>query len=155
MMFPQYGQSFPDTYNPANPIQNDPRTGAVENDTLGYWNMINDLYQDSVYRLSYDFAHKGDLSIHFSANGLQAINTESWGIDDIEVRLTTAPAPTRTPLNSGPKVTPTPTAIPSPTPTEIPQGPAEQLFALSIHWGEDSPSGVTPQRLLERMAEVK
>jgi len=63
------------------------RTGAAENNTLGY--TYTDLPMDSVYRLAFDFAHSNNtLDLDFSASGLQALDDESWGLDNVRVCLT-------------------------------------------------------------------
>jgi hypothetical protein len=60
------------------------RTGAVENNTLGY---TNGEPQDSVYRLSFTFNHRGNLLLlRFAGQGLQGVSDESWGLDNVEVR---------------------------------------------------------------------
>jgi hypothetical protein len=79
-----YSQAYPGTY----PTDNYPyRTGAAENDTLGYtW------YGDSVYKLSFAFDHSdSSLVINFSASGLQGLDDESWGLDKVSVNLIPAP----------------------------------------------------------------
>ena len=76
-----YSQAYPDPYpggdHPA-------RTGAVENNTLGYRH-IDDLL-DAVYRLNFTFAHSaGSLVLYFSAIGREELSNESWGLDNVEV----------------------------------------------------------------------
>ncbi len=75
-------QAYPDAYpGGANPT----RTGADENDTLGY--DYSGTPQDSVYNLSFTFAHtSSEVQLDFSAAGLQSVSDESWGLDDIEVK---------------------------------------------------------------------
>jgi len=67
-------QAFPGTYpQDSNP----PRTGATENDTLGY-------ARDAVFRLEYEFEHSAeDLVIQMTVSGLSA--GELFGLDNIDV----------------------------------------------------------------------
>jgi hypothetical protein len=62
------------------------RTGAVENDTLGYgW------VGDAVYSLTFTFPHYGDsLRLDFSGQGLEGLPDEGWGLDNVRVALTPA-----------------------------------------------------------------
>ncbi len=67
-------------------------TGATETDTLGY-TFGNLGIMNSVYEQTYGFSHAGDtLQLDFSASNLQALSDESWGIDNVSVRLIDAPA---------------------------------------------------------------
>lgn len=77
-------QSYPDPY----PGGNQPaRTGAAQNSSLGYKFRVTE-YTDSVYQLTFDFAHSvSTLELNFSASGLQALDDESWGIDNIEIYI--------------------------------------------------------------------
>jgi hypothetical protein len=89
------GQSF-------GPLPNNPYyTGAAETYSLGY--VFADGIQqtsqvmDSVYRLSFAFAHDADqLTLNFSGYGLQSLNDESWGLDN--VRVSAVPEPGVAPL---------------------------------------------------------
>ena len=73
-------QAYPDAYPGG---LNEERTGAAENNTLGYT-----FHGDSVYNLSFTFAHSGgDLVVDFSASGLQDIGDESWGLDNVLVEV--------------------------------------------------------------------
>ena len=84
------------------------RTGAIENNTLGYTfyfledNQIHAL--DSVYHFSFPFSHTdSSVAIEFIAAGLQEINDESWGLDNVKVELITENQPpqiTHTPITS-------------------------------------------------------
>lgn len=76
-------QSYPDPY----PGGNQPaRTAAAKNNVLGY--KYGEYKLDSVYNLSFDFAHSAStLELNFSASGLQALDDESWGIDNIEIYI--------------------------------------------------------------------
>lgn len=75
-----------------------PMTGANECFSLGY--KFNDIPNgtnepmDSVYELSFTFAHTGSsLMLNFGANGLQGINDESWGLDNVQVAVAPVPVP--------------------------------------------------------------
>lgn len=78
------GQSFGPL--PINPYH----TGAAETYSLGY--VFADGIQqtsqvmDSVYRMSYLFAHdSSQITFNFSGYGLQGIDDESWGLDNVRV----------------------------------------------------------------------
>jgi hypothetical protein len=66
------------------PASNAARTGADEAaNSLGY-----SFFGDSVYNLSYTFAHTGSsLTASFTGTGLQDFSDESWGIDDLLVDI--------------------------------------------------------------------
>jgi len=89
------GQSF-------GPLANNPYyTGASETYSLGFvfYDGIQQTSQvmDSVYRLSFNFAHDGDtLAFDFSGYGLQNLEDESWGLDNVRVSL--VPEPTTLPM---------------------------------------------------------
>jgi len=74
-------QSYPDDVGLG---LHDGRTGAVENNTLGYsWNGCP---VDSVYHLTFTFPHTASsLILKFAGMGLQAATDESWGLDNIAV----------------------------------------------------------------------
>ncbi len=76
-------QSFPaNLHQAAYP----PRTGAVENNTLG-----GRLYGDSVYRVSCTFPHTARaLELDFYGLNLQSVSDESWGLDNLVVSTATA-----------------------------------------------------------------
>ncbi len=81
-------QAYPNTY----PTGDYPaRTGASENNTLGYTfdEGQGPFAQDAVYELTTGtFAHSAStLTVAFGAVNLQSITDESWGIDDFEVVL--------------------------------------------------------------------
>jgi len=79
-------QAFPGAY----PINSYPRrSGATEVNTLGYvWEPD---FHDSVYRLTYTFPHStSSLELKFSALGLQELGDESWGLDNVAVRVATS-----------------------------------------------------------------
>lgn len=77
-------QAYPNPY----PGGNQPaRTGAADNSSLGY-NFRTAEYTDSTYQLTFDFAHStSTLELHFSASGLQLLDDESWGIDNVEIYM--------------------------------------------------------------------
>lgn len=82
-------QSYPNSY----PFGLHPgRTGAVENDTLGYsFFDENDVVRqwNSVYQLSSRFEHTSDtLELLFSARNLEEEGEETWGLDNVTVILT-------------------------------------------------------------------
>jgi len=80
-------QSFPGNYQ----AYHAPRTGAVENNTLGYG---SGGWGDSVYHLSYAFTHGGgNLVIAFTGSNLQGWNDEGWGLDNVRVEGTVVPLP--------------------------------------------------------------
>lgn len=89
------GQSFgPQAINPYH-------TGASETYSLGYvfYDGIqqNEQVMDSVYHLSFLFAHQADqASFNFSGYGLQSLDDESWGLDN--VRVSVVPEPGVAPL---------------------------------------------------------
>jgi uncharacterized protein (TIGR03382 family) len=76
------------TYGPA-PL-NPYHTGAAETYSLGF-TFYDGILQssqvmDSVYRLSFVFANDADLlSLNFTGHGLQGIDDESWGLDNVRV----------------------------------------------------------------------
>lgn len=83
---PQFGNLFDQSY-PAqftNPVTNNPaKSGAVERDTLGYGTGFQG---DSVYRLSYTFAHPGGpLVLNFTGDTDSPVGNESWGLDNVTV----------------------------------------------------------------------
>lgn len=86
------GQSF-------GPLANNPYyTGASETYSLGYefYDGIQQTSQvmDSVYRLRFNFAHDSDkLALDFSGYGLQSMEDESWGLDNVRVSVVPEPAP--------------------------------------------------------------
>jgi PEP-CTERM motif-containing protein len=84
-------QAFPGSVPTAH---NPPRTGASENNTLGYLAVFPGLGGDSVYNLTFDFAHSASsLVVTFTYLGLQSLDDESWGIDNLRVETD---APTET-----------------------------------------------------------
>ena len=80
-----FDQSYPGSY----PDNYPRRTGAAEVDTLGY-----SQFGDSVYSLSFSFPHVDDsLEFSFSANGLEEVDSESWGLDNVVVSINSVPEP--------------------------------------------------------------
>lgn len=81
-------QAYPDEY----PGGDYPaRQGAAENNTLGYTH--GDPIMDSVYSLSFFFTHSSSsLVLNFSGSGLQTLDDESWGVDNVTVDVIPEPA---------------------------------------------------------------
>jgi len=80
-------QSFPDW---AGEGDHPPRTGSAARDVLGYEYEgpveIGTRVVDSVYRFELVFPHTGDeVSLEFSAAGLEAKGAETWGLDRVRV----------------------------------------------------------------------
>lgn len=83
-----YFQSYPGNY-PSSSYY--PRTGAAENDTLGYG---SGGFGDSVYHLSYNLtAAGGPLVFHFTGSNLQGWDDEGWGLDNVRVAAAVVPLP--------------------------------------------------------------
>lgn len=89
---------FSETFSNGNPAgqsfgpeaNNAPMTGALETYSLGYtfWDgTIGETYnQDAVYRLALQFDYSGPLlEIDFAGLGLQSIDDESWGLDNLRL----------------------------------------------------------------------
>ena len=80
------------------PAANNPyHSGAAETYSLGYYfyDGIQESGQvmDSVYRLGFDFAHAGGaLTLSFSGYGLQTLDDESWGLDNVLLSANGLPA---------------------------------------------------------------
>lgn len=82
-----WNQSYPGALGDEFP----PRTGAVENDTLGY-SLPGFGGFDSVYHFDFAVDHSGaSLTLDFSGIGLQSIDDESWGLDNVQVELINNP----------------------------------------------------------------
>ncbi len=78
-----YQQAYPDNY----PTNHPALTGAREIGTLGY--TYDSQPMDSVYRVLVTIDHADDFAVlNFTASGLQGLDDESWGIDNIEVITT-------------------------------------------------------------------
>lgn len=70
-------QSFPENHPAGRHLA---QSGASEVNTLGYDS------GDAVYHLQFEFPHQtADLSLNFSAQGLQGLNDESWGLDNVRL----------------------------------------------------------------------
>jgi hypothetical protein len=84
-----YPQAFPGTYPGAS---FPPGTGSAETNTLGY--RFAGVPMDAVYPLSFTFSHTGStLTLNFvGPSNSQGIADESWGLDNVEVRLDAAAA---------------------------------------------------------------
>lgn len=113
-------QPYPNSYNPSNPVQNPARTGADLNITLGYtYSYRTDSFMsvskpaDSVYHLSFPLtvSSNGSLQLEFSASGLEDIDNESWGLDNVNVSLSNVPSPS-------------PPTLPPPNPSSLPIFPS-------------------------------
>lgn len=88
-------QNFPHWVGGASHAQ---RTGAVESNALGYtWS--NDarpipVQTDAVWHIEIVFAHLGDsIDFEFFARGLQPLEDEAWGLDNVRVDASVIPAP--------------------------------------------------------------
>ncbi len=76
-------QSYPDEYK----ASHGRFTGAVERDTLGY-------DRDSVYHIETSFDHIADtLKLDFKALGLENLDNESWGLDNVHVYVINSNVP--------------------------------------------------------------
>ena len=74
-------QAYPGSVGSSNPA----RSGAVENNTLGYTHSVLGP-ADSVYHLSFSLPHSADsLILNFTGSGLQEISDESWGLDNLTI----------------------------------------------------------------------
>ncbi len=72
-------QSYPDRYHGHNPAE----SGAFSVDTLGY-----PAEGDAVYRMSISFPHTGPtVALRFYATGLEGVEWESWGLDNVRVEV--------------------------------------------------------------------
>ncbi len=74
-----------------------PMTGASECYSLGYTfssPYVTNEAMDSVYDLSFTFPHtSSSIMLNFGANGLQSLDDESWGLDNVRVEVTAVPIP--------------------------------------------------------------
>jgi hypothetical protein len=83
-------QSYPGNYPSEYPAQ----TGAYAVNSLGFNSVsngyINRVFGDSTYHLVYSFDHNSDnLVVNFQGNGMQSLLDESWGIDNVVVKIVT------------------------------------------------------------------
>jgi len=98
-----YNQAYPENYPDGN---NPPRTGSTEINTLGYhFDYGGDKDAgDTVYRFESSFPHTtSSLKMQFNASGLQSLEDESWGLDNVKVELISENQPpviTHTPITS-------------------------------------------------------
>lgn len=88
------GNTAGQTFGPA--AINPQFTGAAETYSLGYVVpgsiLATPQVMDSVYTLRYTFAHSSDqLTLDFSGYGLQAMDDESWGLDNVHVSMVPEP----------------------------------------------------------------
>jgi hypothetical protein len=87
--YSDHRQSYPEPYR----VEQAPKTGAVESNTLGYkWNFrgVGSLPADAVYHLDFSLEHSEEsLTLEFAAEGLHERfrTNESWGIDNVRVEL--------------------------------------------------------------------
>ena len=80
-------QTYPDNYPDGN--NHSPCAGAIEVGSLGYTH-----FGDSVYHLSYTFSHNApSVQLSFSASGLQGLADESWGLDNVKIRINETSSP--------------------------------------------------------------
>lgn len=90
----QFHQAYPGSY----PTGDYPaRTGAAAINSMCY--RFGPYPLDSVYHMRYVIPHRADaLKINFTASGLQPIDDESWGLDNVKVMLSSGadPMPYRT-----------------------------------------------------------
>lgn len=82
-------QSYPGNYPAVYPA----RTGAVENNTLGF-------SEDSVYRLTFTFTHTAP-TLRLLFSGMPTSPDERWGIDNIKVYAVPEPSTMATLLVGG------------------------------------------------------
>lgn len=83
-MLPGVTQAYPGSY-PTGFYP--PRHGASESSSLGY-NFRTVTNQDAVYRISRVIEHKdANLLLEFTGLGLQNIDDESWGLDNVKIVL--------------------------------------------------------------------
>jgi hypothetical protein len=78
-----FHQAYPDDYpwgsNPA-------LSGAMEVNSLGYY--FSTIPMDAIYHLTFTFRQGNpELTLDFSAVGLQGLTDESWGVDNLTVLL--------------------------------------------------------------------
>jgi hypothetical protein len=92
-----FTQAYPDEY----PGESHPAgTGAAETGTLGYY-WPHGSFHDAVYSLTFRFPHRAETVVfRFSGNGLQSLGDESWGIDNLLVRIVTGSNSIYNPANN-------------------------------------------------------
>jgi hypothetical protein len=84
-------QSYPGAYPDDSYLA---RSGAVENNTLGYIFSGTGNPMDAVYHLTFEFTHtSGPMVLDFTGIGLQEpFEDESWGLDNVVVIIGTIPS---------------------------------------------------------------
>ncbi len=87
----EFAQSYPDSISGPMHLA---LTGAAETNVLGYAS-VDGAASDSVYKFSQTFTHSADtLTLNFGASGLSTnLNLESWGLDNVQVRVIPLSAP--------------------------------------------------------------
>ncbi|HUI05455.1 MAG TPA: PEP-CTERM sorting domain-containing protein [Verrucomicrobiae bacterium] len=81
------GQGYPGTY-PGDLYPSG--TGAAETNTLGYVDQgpLHLGNMDMVYKLTFTIPHSGSsIALDFSASGLEGVDNESWGLDNLVVAV--------------------------------------------------------------------
>jgi hypothetical protein len=132
-----YGQAYPAWY----PDENHPaRTGAEENNTLGYgW--------DSVYKLTFSFPHTANsLTLNFSGSGLQCLDDESWGIDNVKVEVPCEPEPVSVDVDIKPTSCPNPLSVESKGMLPVAILGSEDFDVTDIDIAPTRLAGVAPKR---------
>jgi hypothetical protein len=82
-------QAYPGDYPGGD---NPPRAGSIENNNLGY--NFAGIPFSSVYRIEKTVPHTGaGIRLNFSASGLEALDNESWGLDNVTVSVDCPPEP--------------------------------------------------------------
>jgi hypothetical protein len=80
----RHPQAFPGDYPGAS---NPPKTGATASESLGF-------DEDTTFRLSLSFPHSGNtLAFTAAGIGLEDLNDESWGLDNVSVSAERAALP--------------------------------------------------------------
>jgi len=88
-------QAFPGNYPDE---QYPPQTGAAEVDSLGYMYFdfigpTSELPQSAVYHMVFTVEHETDATtVSFSASGLEGLDNESWGLDNVRIEVLDAEA---------------------------------------------------------------
>lgn len=89
--WPYATQAYPNVYPIGN---NGAQSGAIESGSLGYQYSEGGRFIEwnAVYNTEISVPHTADtVSIAFAARGLEADGSESWGLDNVTVRLSPAP----------------------------------------------------------------
>ena len=79
-------QAYPQTYPSS--LAWGGAAGAAERGTLGYsYGSSADWGSDAVYRLQFEFQHSSKtLTVNFAGSGLEGVQNEAWGLDNVLVR---------------------------------------------------------------------